>query len=90
MRKSSTKTVQKGIRAEEFDRKFDEGEDISEYLDWDKAQVVEAEIQRVNVDLPVPFLKQLDEQAALRGIARQALIKTWLYDRLNPSPRSVH
>jgi len=52
--------------------------------------VVEAEIQRVNVDLPVPFLKQLDEQAALRGIARQALIKTWLYDRLNPSPRSVH
>ena len=27
----------KTIRAEEFDRMFDDGEDISEYIDWDYA-----------------------------------------------------
>ena len=27
-------------------------------------------------------MQQLDQEAALRGISRQALIKTWLYERL--------
>src|SRR5258707_7120600 len=34
------------------------------------------------------MLRQLDHEAALRGITRQSLIKTWLYERLqNESPQ---
>lgn len=40
-------------------------------------------MRRVNVDFPVDMLKKLDEEAQRRGINRQALIKTWLIDRLD-------
>jgi len=40
------------------------------------------EVQRVNVDFPKHFLLKLDREAELRGVSRQALIKTWLYERL--------
>lgn len=37
----------------------------------------------VNVDLPVWAIKALDKEATRRGVARQALIKMWLIDRLD-------
>jgi predicted DNA binding CopG/RHH family protein len=39
-------------------------------------------IKRVNVDFPEHMLAMLDREAEIRGINRQALIKSWLYDRL--------
>lgn len=39
-------------------------------------------MKRVNVDFPVDMLRRLDEEAGKVGINRQALIKTWLNDRL--------
>lgn len=72
----------KTISAEEFDRKFDAGEDISEYIDWENAKRPGLEIKRVSLDLPNHFLVKLDNEATLRGITRQSLIKVWLYDRL--------
>lgn len=66
----------KKITAEEFDRKFDAGEDISEYLDWDNA------IKKVNVDFPIWMVKALDHESTRLGIPRQAVIKTWISDRL--------
>jgi hypothetical protein len=40
------------------------------------------ETERLNVDFPMHFLVKLDPEAELRGVSRQALIKTWLYERL--------
>jgi hypothetical protein len=40
------------------------------------------ETKRVNIDLPAHFLDKLDHCAAIRGLTPQALIKSWLYDRL--------
>lgn len=37
------------ITAEEFDRRFDDGEDISAYLDWDNVRRPGLETRRVNV-----------------------------------------
>jgi hypothetical protein len=37
----------------------------------------------VNVELPVWAIKSLDREATRRGVARQALIKMWLVDRLD-------
>jgi hypothetical protein len=67
----------------EFDRRFDAGEDLEDLgIDLSKATRPGLEIKRVNIDLPAHFLAKLDHCAALRGLTRQALIKSWLYDRL--------
>jgi hypothetical protein len=42
----------------------------------------EAEIKRITLDLPASVLRALDMAADLRGMTRQSLIKSWLYDRL--------
>jgi hypothetical protein len=69
--------------AEELDKRFDEGEDLESLgFDLSKATRPGLDIQRVNVDFPKHFLLKLDREAELRGVSRQALIKTWLYERL--------
>lgn len=72
------------ITTEEFDRLFDEGsDDIDQYLDWSTARRPNLETRRVNVDIPVWMIARLDLEAKRRGVARQALIKMWLTDRLD-------
>ncbi len=78
-------TEKKTISAEEFDRIFDEGkEDIMDYLDLSKARVhrSKTEIRRVNVDFPEWMIEGLDVAAESLAINRQAVIKTWIADRL--------
>lgn len=41
------------ISAEEFDRRFDAGEDIFEHVDWNAARRPNSRTQRANVDFPV-------------------------------------
>ena len=65
-----------------FDRKFDDGEDISEYVDWSSVHRPGLVAKRVNVDMPRHMVAKLDIQAKKRGVTRQALIKMWLADRL--------
>ena len=72
----------KVVSAEEFDRMFDDGEDISAYIDWSKARRLHPKPQRVNVDFPAWMVAKLDQHASKRGVTRQALIKMWLADRL--------
>jgi hypothetical protein len=73
----------KAISAEEFDRRFDAGEDMADYIDWSSARRPGLETKRVNVDFPPAMLALLDAQAKQRGVTRQALIKMWLADRLD-------
>jgi CopG antitoxin of type II toxin-antitoxin system len=73
----------KTISAAEFDRRFDEGEDMSEFLDWSTMRRPDLGGKRINIDLPNDFLEALDKEAMRRGITRQSLIKTWLYERLH-------
>jgi hypothetical protein len=72
----------KMITAAEFDAMFDRGEDISPYMDFDKAVVHPGAVRRVNVDFSAWMLKRLDEEAVKLNISRQAVIKMWIYDRL--------
>lgn len=75
-------TARKTIAAEEFDRKFEAGEDTDAHVEWSKAQRINEEIKRVNVDFPGWVVAGLDRQAAHLGITRQALIKVWIAERL--------
>ncbi len=72
----------KTITAEEFDRIFDEGGDVMPYLDLENIRRPGLEIKRVNVDFPVWMIHSLDREAQRLGITRQAVIKTWLAERL--------
>ena len=72
----------KKIKAEEFDKKFDAGEDISEYVDWSSASKPNQEQKRVNVDFPVWMINRLDKEARRLGVPRQAIIKIWIAERL--------
>ena len=74
----------KSITAEEFDRKFDDGEDISEYVDWSSARRINKETaKRVNVDFPVWMVEKLDVEASRLGVTRQSLIKFVINEHLS-------
>jgi macrodomain Ter protein organizer (MatP/YcbG family) len=70
------------MKAEEFDKKFDDGEDITKYLDVSKARRPGQEQKRVNVDFPIWMIRLLDKEAKRLGVPRQAIIKVWIGERL--------
>jgi len=72
----------KTISAAELDRKFDDGEDIDEYIDWSSARRPGLEAKRVNVDFPAWVVDRLDREARRLGVTRQSLIKMWIAERL--------
>lgn len=70
------------MKASEFDRKFDAGEDISGDVDWSKARRPNLAPRRVNVDFPAWVVEALDREAGRLGVTRQALVKLWIAERL--------
>jgi hypothetical protein len=70
------------MKAEEFERRFDAGEDISRYLDLSKIRRPGQEQKRVNVDFPVWMIRCLDKVAKRLGVPRQSIIKVWVAERL--------
>jgi macrodomain Ter protein organizer (MatP/YcbG family) len=81
MRRKTMKT----ITAKEFDKKFDDGEDISEYLDFSKAtrpNALNTDTKKVNVDFPQWVIESLDKEAKKIGVTRQSIIKVWIAERL--------
>ena len=76
------------MKASDFDARFDAGKDVSAALDLAAATRPNREIRRVNVDFPAWMLRELDREAARLGVNRQAIIKTWLAERLDSRPAS--
>ncbi|MEE8424032.1 MAG: CopG family antitoxin [Thermodesulfobacteriota bacterium] len=70
------------MKAKAIDKKFDEGKDISKYLDISKARRPEQEQKRVNVDFPIWMIQLLDKEARRLGVPRQSIIKVWIAERL--------
>lgn len=71
------------MKAEEFDKKFDQGdESIIDELDLSKARRPEQEQRRVNVDFPIWMIHSLDKEARRLGVPRQSIIKMWLAEKL--------
>ena len=84
-RKSQAKAKLKPMTTKELDELFDKGGDITPYLDLDKAVFVN--VHRVNVDFPSWMVKMLDKEAEKLNISRQAVIKMWISERLDPQRR---
>lgn len=70
------------MKAIDFDKKFDDGEDVSEFLDLQKATRPNLKQKRVNVDFPQWMVSGIDKEATRLGVTRQSLIKMWLAERL--------
>lgn len=70
------------MKASDFDKKFDDGEDITEFLDMKSTSRPNLEQKRVNVDFPSWMVEKIDKEANRIGITRQSLIKMWLADKL--------
>ena len=76
------------MKTEDFDKAFDSGNDeIDGVVQWDKGCRPDLESRRVNIDFPAWMLRALDKEAAKLGIARQAIVKTWLAERLEQTRR---
>ena len=73
------------MKAKSFERKFDEGKDVTENLDLSKARRPLQQQRRVNVDFPTWMIQGLDREAKRVGVTRQSIIKIWLAERLEHS-----
>lgn len=81
----------KSVTADQLDEMFDNAEDDREFFDHEGARWVEptpGEVfkvtltKKVNLDLPMEMVEQIDLQAARSGATRQGLMRQWLWERL--------
>ena len=72
----------KKIKASEFDKLFDEGKDVSNYLDL-KGAKMEHPTHRINIDIPEEMLLQIDKEATRIGVPRTSLLKLWIAERVD-------
>lgn len=70
------------MKAEAFDKQFDEDDDVSQCLDLSKARRPVQEQKRVNVDFPLWMIHLLDKEAKRLEVPRQSIIKLWVAERL--------
>ena len=70
------------MKAKDFEKRFDEGVDLTASLDLSKERHVLQAQKRVNVDFPTWMIDSLDREASKLGVTRQSVIKMWLAERL--------
>ena len=70
------------MKASELDKEFDEGKNISKYLDLSKVRRPAREQKSVNVAFPLWMIHSLDKEAERMGVSRQSIIKVWIAERL--------
>lgn len=80
------------LTAEAIDKKFDDGEDVLEYFDLENPQVNtplrSIEQKRVTLTMPEWMIQGLDKQAADLAISRNAVINTYLAEKLTEQAAS--
>jgi hypothetical protein len=64
------------MKSEEFDQAFDDGEDVTAYLDMSAARRPGLEQRRVNVDFPTWMIESLDREARRLGVNRQSSLRS--------------
>ena len=68
---------------EEFDRRFDDGEDIHDLIDLSKAKIIRhGKKVRITLDVAEELIKEIDYIRERIGVDRGALIKVWLHERV--------
>jgi len=69
--------------AKEFDRRFDEGEDIHDLIDMSEAKIIRhGKKVRITLDIAEELVRDIDRIRDSIGVDRAALIKIWLHERV--------
>lgn len=69
--------------ADEFDRRFDAGEDITDLIDISKARVSHPGRKvRITLDIAESLVRDIDAIRDRIGVDRGALIKVWLHEKV--------
>ncbi len=69
--------------AKEFDKRFDESEDIHNLINISEANIVRhAKKVRITLDIAEGLLQEIDRIRNEIGVDRAALIKIWLHERV--------
>jgi hypothetical protein len=67
----------------EFDKRFDQGEDIHDIVDLSKARITRPGRKvRITLDIPETLVRDIDDVRERIGVDRDALIKVWLHERV--------
>ena len=75
---------------EEFDRRFDEGEDVHDLIDITKATIIRhGKKVRITLDIAEELVQEIDEIRQSIGVDRAALIKIWLHERVQREKASI-
>jgi len=72
------------MKAEEFDRKFDAGEDMSEFFDLSYARHPNREKEKMELKLPLWMIHQLEAEAQKQGISTQTFLENYLVENFSP------
>ena len=69
--------------SEEFDRRFDSGEDIHDLIDISQADVISSRKKvRITLDVSESLVRDIDEIRKQIGVDSGALIKVWLHEKV--------
>ena len=75
---------------EEFDRRFDEGEDIHDLVDMTKAKIIRhGKKVRITLDVAEELVQEIDQIRQSIGVDRAALIKIWLHERVQQEKSGI-
>jgi hypothetical protein len=66
------------MKTQEFDQRFDDGEDITAMLDLSQAQRPGVEQHQVRINLPTWMMERLDQEATRLGVTPQSIVETSL------------
>ncbi|MBW2065977.1 MAG: CopG family transcriptional regulator [Deltaproteobacteria bacterium] len=68
---------------EEFDLRFDQGEDLHDLIDLEKAVITKPGRKvRITLDISESLVKEIDQIRKSIGVDRAALIKVWLHEKV--------
>jgi hypothetical protein len=70
------------MKTQEFDRRFDDGEDITAMLDLSQAQRPWVEQHQVSINLPTWMIERLNQEAIRLGVTPQTIVETSLATHL--------
>ena len=69
--------------SKEFDKRFDEGEDIHNLINISEANIIRHRKKvRITLDIAEGLLQEIDRIRNEIGVDRAALIKIWLHERV--------
>ena len=82
-------TDAKTITAEEIDRMFDDGEDMTAFIRTDTVRFpgTEDAVRKVNGSIPVWIIEEMELEARHLAVSRSAVMNMWLADKAKESKR---